>query len=409
MTEKLSYPELEDRVKALENEAVIRQQTIQESETRYRSFVENFHGIAYQGDLGSTPAFFHGDVEAITGYTEQAFLSGRPQWEQIIHKQDALTIREAIVNLPSTSKGKAELEYRIIRKDGQIRWVRELVRLIRNHSPTPIHIQGVLYDITDRKNLEAQYQQAQKMKAIAALAGGIAHEYNNALSGITGNIDLIRLYYAEDKRINRYVEPMCNSARRMERLTHQLLAYALGGKYEASYIALNQLIEKTLPIIINTIDPALRVETDLGRQIPDIKADGTQIQMVLSAVISNAVEAVNGNGLIQLHTRQLTVGEAFVRSHQTLTSGQYVCFTVEDNGKGMDKDTKARIFEPFFSTKFLGRGLGMAAAYGIVKNHAGWISVKSEMGRGTNIHIYLPAGKVPPKGHKIRQLRFPWG
>jgi len=409
MAKKPTYRELQQQLELIEKESACRKQVIQESETRYRTFVENFHGIVYQGQLGARPAFFHGDVETITGYSEQAFLSGQPDWFQVIHADDVAQVQDTMSQLSTCDSGKVELEYRIVRKDSQIRWVHEFVRLICDQAPQPPHLQGVVYDITDQKVLESQYQQSRKMEAIAALAGGIAHEYNNALSGITGNIDLLKLYYADDDRFIKYVEPMHSAARRMERLTHQLLAYALGGKYEPRFMCVNELVKKNLPLSIQAIEPAVRVITSLDDKIPQIKADPTQIQMVLSAIISNAVEAVEGSGLIELSTSMTAVEDKLAQPHRRLTSAvHYVCLSVQDNGKGMDNETKARIFEPFFSTKLMGRGLGMAAAYGIVKNHDGWIEVVSEPDQGTEIKIYLPTCEGGPKAHEIRQLSFPW-
>jgi CheY-like chemotaxis protein len=137
--------------------------------------------------------------------------------------------------------------------------------------------------------------------------------------------------------------------------------------------------------------PSIQVDTDLADNISFVKADLTQIQMVLSAIIANATEAIEGTGRICITTRNERIDEESVKEHPGSEQGSYVCLKIEDNGKGMDEKTKARVCEPFFTTKFQGRGLGMAAVYGIVRNHNGWIEVDSELGKGTMVRIYLPA------------------
>ncbi|MBW2355083.1 MAG: response regulator [Deltaproteobacteria bacterium] len=181
------------------------------------------------------------------------------------------------------------------------------------------------------------------------------------------------------------------SAHRMADLTAQLSAYARGGKYYPEVISLSDFMEEALPLIQHTINPAVRVETDLPRDVLVIEADRTQMQMVLSALMANADEAIDDQGRSRIIARNQEINEGFARRHGIPRPGPYVSLTVEDDGKGMDKETRTRIFDPFFTTRFFGRGLGMAAVYGIIRNHDGSISVDSELGRGTAVTIYLPA------------------
>jgi len=260
--------------------------------------------------------------------------------------------------------------------------------------------EGVIRDITERKRLVAQLQQSQKMEAIATLAGGIAHQFNNALSPIMANLDLLRMDYPDNADIKEYIDQMMGSTKRMARLTNQLLAYARGGKYQAKIISPSDFVRDTLPLIRHTIHSDVDVETDLPRDNLPIKVDFTQMQMVLTAVLQNASEASKGEGRIKVSTRTVEIDEASANNYPDFKPGSYVSLTIEDDGMGMDEETKNRIFEPFFTTKFQGRGLGMAAAYGIVKNHDGRISVDSELGKGTIVRIYLPATEVEVKERK---------
>jgi PAS domain S-box-containing protein len=262
---------------------------------------------------------------------------------------------------------------------------------------------GVILDITERKQAEEektklnnQLQQAKKMETIGAIAGGIAHQFNNALSIITMGLDMIETDSAGNENIENHTHPMKDSALRMAKLASQLLAYARGGKYQAKTISLNDFLKNTLPLS-HLLDPDIEIKMDLTPDPLNIHADRNQIKMLLSAILSNATEAMEGKGHFLISTKKDEIDEDFIESHPGLKPGPYVCLIAEDNGKGMDKETIDRIFEPFFTTKFEGRGLGMAAAYGIVKNHDGWISVDSELDKGTTVKIYLPSVEIPVK------------
>jgi signal transduction histidine kinase len=245
-------------------------------------------------------------------------------------------------------------------------------------------------NITERKNIQARLQEAQKMEAIATLAGGIAHEFNNALCAVIPNIDLLKSKFSDNDEINKHTQPIQNSAERMAHLTSQLLAYARGGKYQPQQISVNNLVLDTLPFIKHIIKPGIKLETDLAEDFCFVEADLTQMQMVLLAVIMNAAEAIEAQGYIRLTIRHQDINEEFVKGQAASKMGSYVSLTVEDNGAGMSEETRSRVFEPFFTTKFLGRGLGMAAVYGIVRNHHGMVTVDSKLGQGTVVRIYLP-------------------
>ncbi|MCG6982205.1 MAG: hypothetical protein LJE88_12425 [Deltaproteobacteria bacterium] len=244
--------------------------------------------------------------------------------------------------------------------------------------------------ITERKNIEARLQEAQKMEAIATLAGGIAHEFNNALCVVMPNIDLLKAKLPENEEINKHTQPIDASARRMAHLTSQLLAYARGGKYRPEQISLNTFVQETLPFVKHVIKSGIVVETHLVEDFCYVEADPTQLQMVLLAVMMNAAEALEDTGYIRLTVRHEEIDEEVAQGHHDLKPGPYICLTIEDSGSGMGEEIKMRVFEPFFTTKFQGRGLGMAAVYGIVKNHDGWVVVDSEVGKGTVVRIYLP-------------------
>jgi len=243
----------------------------------------------------------------------------------------------------------------------------------------------------EKEILQSQLRQAQKMEAIATLAGGIAHQFNNALSPITINLDMLEMDFPNDANITRQIEQMRSSAQRMAQLTNQLLAYARGGKYKSKVISLAEFVRNTIPLIEHTIKLHDHILTDLPQDITSVKIDGTQMQMVLSAILTNASEAIEGRGHIRIICRNEKITQDSFIGFPGPRIGNYASIIIKDDGEGMDEGTKSQIFEPFFTTKFQGRGLGMAAAYGIVKNHDGWIFVDSELGKGTKVCIYLPA------------------
>ncbi len=231
------------------------------------------------------------------------------------------------------------------------------------------------------------------MEAIATLACGIAHRFNNDLVVITGNIDLLKMNLPDNEKIDKYIGQMIASVRRTSHLTNQLLAFARGGKYQPKVLSLTDFVAESLPLIQHSINHGIHIETDLASDVSHVEADFTQMQMVLSSLLNNAQEAIETEGLIQITTRNEEIDEDFAKRHAGLEPGCYVCLTVKDNGKGMGEETRDRVFEPFFTMKFQGRGLSMAAVYGIVKNHDGWIRVDSRLGKGTAVRIYLPSIK----------------
>jgi len=245
-------------------------------------------------------------------------------------------------------------------------------------------------NITKQKQLQTQLQQAKKMDAISTLAGGIAHQFNNILSGITGNTELLQMEYEGDNKINKFSERLFGLTNRMTNLTSQLLAYARGGKYQERLLSLSELVEDTLPLIKHSINQSVKIVMNLEKDIPIIKADATQLQMVFSAVMNNASEAIEESGSIRVAVQKKDVDDKYAMQHPGLKVGQYVRLTVEDDGKGLDIESKERVFEPFYSTKLQGRGLGMAASYGVIINHGGWIEIDSEPDKGAAVSIYLP-------------------
>ena len=252
------------------------------------------------------------------------------------------------------------------------------------------------------KRSEERQRQARQMQAIATLAGGIAHQFNNALSAIYGNVNLIEMEPHADRTV-KFTESMRRSADRMRTLTEQLLAYARGGKYLPRTFSINELVREVLDSDRIQVEPSLKVHLNLSQDMVTTSGDVTQIGIVIEAVLSNALESMDANGELTIHTCNHCIPLTDPATSPALPSGRYAHLDIQDNGTGMDEQTRQRIFEPFFTTKFFGRGLGMAAAYGIVQNHGGSITVDSAPGQGTRVHIYLPEDL--PADHQERRSK----
>ncbi len=287
--------------------------------------------------------------------------------------------------------------YRLLRKDGAKADV--IVNSTPVYSDGKLRtIQTSLTDVTELNRLQSRLQQARKMEAVAILAGGMAHEINNALAGVIGRIELIRLKAAKREVSDADFTDVIGGCERIAELIKQLLAYSRGGRYRSAIIDMADFIKKILADIEKQLNPGIRLLCNFPPGLPRISADPMQLRMVVSEIVKNAAESANGAGRIEIDLQTKNIDAVQSRQWPGMQPGQYVRLGVRDTGKGMDAETLQHIFEPFYTSKFLGRGLGMAAVYGIVKHHGGWIGVDSEPGRGAKVQIYFPVQKTSDPG-----------
>jgi len=251
--------------------------------------------------------------------------------------------------------------------------------------------------------MQLRFQEAQRLQAIATLAGGISHQFNNALASISLSIELICMDLPQGHPLLGHILKMKVSTEKMANLTSQLLAFAEGGRYQTKLIPMADFVKQVLPSVTRDLHPSVKLSTELSPDTLPVKADVTQMQMVLTAVINNSVEAMDGGGSIVVSTANELFPKAGTDTILGSEPGPYVCLLVQDNGKGMDEETRDRIFEPFFTTKFHGRGLGMPAVYGIIRGHRGFVQVDSELGKGTCVRIYLPAAEPEERTPEISE------
>ena len=240
------------------------------------------------------------------------------------------------------------------------------------------------------RRLARSLEQARRMQTISTLAGGVAHQFNNALAVILGNLEMLEASEVVSDKLKKYTVPIFQASQRLTQLTSQLLAYARGGKYKSQLVETRQLLLDTLRLVRHTLGPHIKLELDFDDEVAAVRVDIAQIQELLASIFANAAEALGGRGKVVVGLRDVHLRKEDTAGYEGLRPGNYVKLTVQDDGPGMDEETRQRVFEPFFTTKFQGRGLGMAAAYGIVKQHNGWIGVEASSGKGTRVIIYLP-------------------
>ena len=261
-----------------------------------------------------------------------------------------------------------------------------------------VNVVAMMEDVTDRRRLEEQLIQSQKMESIGLLAGGIAHDFNNILSAILGYSSYLKGVVYQDEKVYAHLDTIERSALRAAELTSQLLTFARGGTYLVGPMNIHDLIEETVRLLRASIGKSIAIETDLAASSPIIVGDGSQMQQVLMNLCVNARDAMPQGGTLKISTRRINKPDAYLLSRKGEYTTPYIRVAIADTGIGIDDSIRGRIFEPFFTTKEKGKGtgLGLATVYGIIEHHGGFIDFQSRVGVGTTFFIYLPTADKPP-------------
>ena len=331
---------------------------------------------------------------AVTGYTSAEFAATPSLWMDIVHPDDREAVREYAERLVRGLRTKP-IEYRIRHKDGAFRTVINHPLLHFDAEGTLLAYEGLVRDVTEQKEMERRLFQSQKMQSIATLAGGVAHDFNNMMTGVLGFAELLRARFYEDPKAARMLEQISTSARRAGDLAQQLLAYARGGKYHPKPLCLNHEVRETLDLQRHAFPPGIELVIDLEDGLWSTRADPTQMQQIIMNLCLNAAEAMGSRGRLEVQTENAVVEADRAETPEETKPGRYVLLRVRDSGPGIPPEEIDRIFDPFYSTKAQGRGLGLSAVYGIVKNHGGSVRVRSEPGSGSTFEVLLPALTEP--------------
>jgi two-component system cell cycle sensor histidine kinase/response regulator CckA len=401
MAEKPTYEELEQRVRELEKEAAKHcrvEKEVRENGEKWKAITASAKDAVIMMDHEGKISYWNEAAEQAFGYSAHEAM-GKELHTFLAPQEYQDAYRRGIISFWETGHGPVvgkTLELEAIRKDATKFPIELSVSAVKIGEKW--HATGIVRDITKRKQaeeekkeLEAKLLQTQKLEAIATLAGGVAHDFNNLLMAIQCNASLMLFDIDPAHPFYELLINIKNEVKSGAELTRQLLGYAMQGRYYVQTINVNELVEKTSGSIGRTMKKIL-IHHELAEDLFAIKADQGQIQQALMNLLVNAADAMPNGGDLTLKTANVTDQDMEGKLRDP-KPGNYVQLSLTDTGSGMDKETQERIFDPFFTTKGVGRGtgLGLAAAYGIVKGHGGHIDVESKPGHGTTFTIYLPA------------------
>ncbi len=370
----------------------------EEAEAKFRMLVEKVAAISYIAELG-----VHGEwlyvspqVETIFGFSASEWLTDSREWVKHVHPDDFKIVEAA--EEASKRGERFQAEYRVIRKDGRVIWVSDTAVVVEGSGTHPL-MEGIIVDITERKQLETQLQQARRMEAIGRLAGGIAHDFNNLLTIIKGYAELALKRHKISPELHTDIERIEDASERASTLVRQLLAFSRRQVLQPKLVDLNSIVLGLDKLLRRLMDEDIQMSTQAGKTIATIKADPGQIEQVIMNLVMNARDAMPNGGRLTVETCDVELDAAYASEHVSVKPGRYVMLAVSDTGVGMSADTVAHIFEPFYTTKESGHGtgLGLSTVYGIVKQSGGYIWVYSEPGRGSTFKVYLPRVDAPPE------------
>ena len=366
-------------------------QALRESEEKYRRIVETASEGIWILDNENRTTFANRRLAEMLGYSAEEMI-GRSVFDFIEEEQHALVAEEIARRRHGIQDN---YEFRFRRKDGQDLWA------IVSASPVPGRDReyagalAMITDMTERRRLEEQFRQAQKMEAIGQLAGGVAHDFNNLLTVINGYSSLLLKTVGLTDSVKESLAEIAAAGERAAGLTQQLLAFSRKQIIQPRAVDLNAVVRDIEKMLFRLIGAGIDLSTVLAPDLAPVHADPGQMQQVLMNLAVNARDAMPDGGALQIETANLQLDEGYAAVHPEVEPGSYVMLAVSDSGAGMDEITRTRLFEPFFTTKEPGKGtgLGLSTVYGIVKQAGGHISMCSEPGKGTTFKIYLPALK----------------
>jgi two-component system cell cycle sensor histidine kinase/response regulator CckA len=369
------------------------QDAIRDSEERYRLLFERNLAGVYRMTLGGRILDCNDAMARIFGYASRSEVLDRDIRTLYPVEGGHEEFLEALLQFRTLTNYELCGRHR----DGHPVWTLENASLLADETAGEIIVEGTITDITDRRTLEEQLRQSQKLEAIGQLAGGVAHDFNNLLTSVLGYSDIaLRLLQPNDP-VRSEIQEIRKAGERAANLTRQLLAFSRKQVFEPRTLGLNALIAESGRMLGRLIGEHIRLVTDLDASLGSVRADPGQIEQVIVNLVVNARDAMPDGGTLTVRTRNADVEPGSSREHFGIDPGAYVVIAVEDTGIGIDSEIQKHIFEPFFTTKDKphGTGLGLATVYGIVSQSGGRIFVSSQPGRGATFSVYLPRVERP--------------
>lgn len=372
-------------------------EALRESEERFHRMAENTPDVIYRVRLLPELAieFVSSAVEALSGYKPGDFYADPGLFRTLVHRNDRALLEE---RLRSPAAGTTELRWR--HKNGETIWSETRSVLIRDESGEVIALEGILRDTTQQKKLEeecslltAEFLGAQKMAAVGTFAGGVAHNFNNLLTAISGYSELVLARLPDDSDLRADVQEIKQATVRAAGVTHGLLAFSRRGAGESTTLDLNEIVSDMEALLEQLIGENIDNVSVLMPGLAPVEGDRSRIEQMIVNVALNARDAMPKGGKLAIETANLDLPEPLIASGISLAAGRYVTLAICDTGSGMDEETLARAFEPFFTTKGPdhGTGLGLSSVFAIAETTGGQIAVRSRPGEGTTFTIYLPA------------------
>jgi two-component system, cell cycle sensor histidine kinase and response regulator CckA len=393
---------LEERIQERTSELETANQRLQQEIDRAQKIQERLELAQKAGKAGTfewniqtNTVSWTAEVEALYGLLPGSFDRDYDDWIQTLHPDDRSRIEQ---ELQQAIEGKHGLdtEFRILHSNGSTHWIAVKSSLFYE-SNQPSRMLGIHMDITEKKQLEAQFLRAQRLESLGTLAGGIAHDLNNILTPILAVVQLLPLKIPDLSDRNRcLLETAEASARRGADLVKQILVFARGVEGRRVYLQLNHLLLEVKQIIEQTLPKSIEIITDIDPDLWIISGDATQLHQVLMNLCVNARDAMPQGGTLTLQAKNLMIDEQYARVHLDAVVGSHIVVEVTDTGSGIAPEHLHRIFDPFFTTKEIGKGtgLGLSALLGIVKSHGGFVDVHSEVDKGSQFRIFLPTSQT---------------
>jgi PAS domain S-box-containing protein len=388
---------LEERIEERTREVKEASARMHETERGFRLLVEGVTDYAiFMIDPSGLVTSWNPGAERIEGYCAEEVIGRHFSLFYTEEDRQRGVPRQALET--AARAGRVEMEGWRVRKDGHRFWASVVMDAIRDDEGQFVGFAKITRDLTERQLAEERLRQAQKMEVVGQLTGGVAHDFNNLMTVVSGNLETLQRRLAgRDRELDRLAAAAMRGVERATVLTHRLLAFSRRQPLEPKAVEMNRLIIGMSDLLGRTLGEQVTIETVLSGGLWEISADPNQLENAVLNLAINARDAMPNGGKLTIETANIILDEAYAAAHDEVTAGQYVMLAVSDTGTGMTKEIMERAFEPFFTTKKLGEGtgLGLSQIYGFIKQSGGHVKLYSEPGDGTTVRLYLPRIMTP--------------